>query len=468
MHPSTNVPIGKSVFIAGATLLIVAACTGGASSTSPTPVETPAPSTNIDEVGDNSNPARTPTTEDTLGIPTQSQPEELPTLSDPTSTPPASTPTSTQTPEPTASASDSHPFKDPDYQEELRTARFRTSGWKTDFSTHSVPYSDIFSGDPPRDGIPPIDDPKCTTFDDADEWIEALEPVIALEINGDGRAYPLQIMTWHEIVNDTVGGVPATITFCPLCSSAIAFDRTLDGVVYDFGTSGNLRNSDLVMWDRQTESWWQQFIGEAIVGELTGTKLKLLPATVISWNDFEEAYPEGKVLSRDTGFRRDYGRKPYAGYDRVDLPPFLYFGEPDGRLLPKERVAAVSIGDIDVAFPFSVLEKEHVVNYSTNGLDMAVFFTPDTRSALDDDRISQARSVGATGIFDADLNDQKLTFQWDDGKILDEQTGSEWNILGQSVSGELSGQQLTPIVHGDHFWFAWAAFRPDTIIYQGN
>ena len=189
---------------------------------------------------------------------------------------------------------------------------------------------------------------------------------------------------------------------------------------------------------------------------------------MISWNDFKEAYPEGRVLSRDTGFRRDYGRNPYAGYDRVDLPPFLYFGEPDGRLLPKERVAAVSIGDIDVAFPFSVLEKEHVVNYSTNGLDMAVFFTPDTRSALDDVRISQARSVGATGIFDADLNDQKLTFQWDDGKILDEQTGSEWNILGQAVSGELSGQQLTPIVHGDHFWFAWAAFRPDTIIYQGN
>ncbi len=208
----------------------------------------------------------------------------------------------------------------------------------------------------------------------------------------------MQIMTWHEIANDTVGGVPATITFCPLCtlrspligrstksSTTPAPVATCAIATWSCGT---VRQSPGGSSSSARLSW----------GNCSGQKLKLLPATVISWNDFKEAYPEGKVLSRDTGFRRDYGRNPYAGYDRVDLPPFLYFGEPDGRLLPKERVAAVSIEDIDVAFPFSVLEKEHVVNYSTNGLDMAVFFTPDTRSALDDDRISQARSVGATGI----------------------------------------------------------------------
>ena len=186
---------------------------------------------------------------------------------------------------------------DPNFREELSEARISTRGWTTDFSLHSVPYSESISGGPPRDGIPPIDNPKFTTFEDADTWLGGQEPVIALELNGDARACPLQILTWHEIVNDVVGGVPVAVTFCPLCNSAIVFDRRLDGVIYDFGTSGKLRNSDLIMWDRQTESWWQQFIGEAIVGEFTGKQLTFIPASIISWEDFKAANPEGTVLS---------------------------------------------------------------------------------------------------------------------------------------------------------------------------
>ena len=163
-----------------------------------------------------------------------------------------------------------------------------------------------------------------TSIAEADSWLEAQEPVILFENAGDARAYPLQILTWHEIVNDEVGGLPVSVTFCPLCNSGIVFDRRLEGVVYDFGTSGNLRNSDLIMWDRQTESWWQQLTGKAIVGELTGQMLIFLPSIIISWEDFKTNKPEGKVLSQDTGFRRDYGRNPYVGYDRVDNPPFLY------------------------------------------------------------------------------------------------------------------------------------------------
>ncbi len=171
---------------------------------------------------------------------------------------------------------------DPDFEDELRSASISTRGWKTDFSRHTVPFDEIFSGGPPRDGIPPIDEPNITTFDDADEWLGGKEPVIAFELNGDARAYPLQILTWHEIVNDVVGGVPVAVTFCPLCNSSIVFERTLNGVVHDFGTSGKLRRSDLVMWDRQTETWWQQLTGEGIVGELAGQKLGFLPASVIS------------------------------------------------------------------------------------------------------------------------------------------------------------------------------------------
>ena len=147
---------------------------------------------------------------------------------------------------------------DPDFREELARASISTRGWKTDFSRHTVSYSEIFSGGVPRDGIPPIDDPRVTTPERADGWLGDQEPVIAVELNGEARAYPLQILTWHEIVNDFLGEVPVTVTFCPLCNSALVFDRRLDGSVYDFGVSGKLRNSDLIMWDRQTESWWQQ------------------------------------------------------------------------------------------------------------------------------------------------------------------------------------------------------------------
>ena len=357
---------------------------------------------------------------------------------------------------------------DPDYLDELSKARISTRGWETDFSRHSVPYSEILSGGPPRDGIPPLDDPKFTTFQDANEWLGDQEPVIAFELNGDARAYPLQILIWHEIVNDVVGGMPVAVTFCPLCNSAIVFDRRLDGVVYDFGTSGKLRNSDLIMWDRQTESWWQQFTGEAIVGELTGKKLTFIPASIISWEDFKAANPESIVLSRDTGFNRSYGRNPYAGYDRADNPPFLFLGELDGRLLPKERVAAVTIGDVDVAFPFSTLEKERVVNYTVNGQDLVVFFKSGTLSALDRSSIEDSRDVGATGVFDVHLDGKKLTFRAAGNNFVDNETESVWNILGMATDGPLTGEKLTPIVHANHFWFSWGTFKPDTKIYQGG
>ena len=349
----------------------------------------------------------------------------------------------------------------------MRAAGIRIGEWKTDFSKRSVPFDEIMSGGPPRDGIPPLDRPEFVTVEEADDWLEAREPVILFESNGDARAYPLQILTWHEIVNDEVGGMPVSVTFCPLCNSGIVFDRRLEGVVYDFGTSGNLRNSDLIMWDRQTESWWQQLTGEAIVGELTGRRLTFLPSAIISWDDFKANNPGGKVLSRDTGFPRDYGRNPYVGYDRVDNPPFLYQGELDGRLLPKERVAAVTIGQVDIAYPFSALAEERAVNHTVNGQDLVVFFQPGTRSALDEALIADSDDVGATAVFDPNLESRKLTFAWDGERFSDNETGTTWNLLGEGVAGSLAGERLQPVVHANHFWFAWAAFKPDTLIYQG-
>jgi len=343
---------------------------------------------------------------------------------------------------------------------------FNKGDWKTDFSKHSVPLSEISSGGPPRDGIPPIDHPKFVTSTDADSWLKPNEPVISFEAGGDHRAYPLQVLIWHEIVNDEVGGQPVTVTFCPLCNSAIAFDRRLDGRVLDFGTTGNLRNSDLVMWDRQTESWWQQLTGEAIVGELTGQRLNTLPSSIVSWADFKLGFPEGKVLSRDTGFQRDYGRNPYVGYDDVNKPPFLYRGKLDGRLPPKERVVAVSLGGEDVAYPYPLLLERRVVMDKVAGEPIVVFYRPGTVSALNAESIPDSRDVGATGVFRTELEGRSLQFTFTNGVIVDAETGSTWNVLGTGASGPLLGRQLEPVLHADHFWFAWAAFKPQTRIFQ--
>ncbi|MBK9052723.1 MAG: DUF3179 domain-containing protein [Chloroflexi bacterium] len=303
-------------------------------------------------------------------------------------------------------------------------------------------------------------------LDAAADWLAPNEPVIAVEINDLARAYPLQILTWHEIVNDTLGDVPILITFCPLCNSAIVFDRRLEGQTHEFGTSGLLRFSDLIMYDRTSESLWQQFTGQGIVGDLAGKQLTLLPSAIISFADFQQIYPDGQVLSRDTGYNRDYGRNPYVGYDDIGQSPFLFTGIPDDRLPAMARVVTVSLPGGDVAYPYNELAVPKVVNDSRFGQDMVVFFQPGTNSALDTARIADGEDVGATGVFDPHLDGEKLTFRWDGTRIIDDQTGSHWNIAGQAESGPLTGQQLMRLVHGDHFWFSWAAFRPDTAIYQ--
>jgi hypothetical protein len=340
------------------------------------------------------------------------------------------------------------------------------SEFTTDFSKHSVPYQEILSGGPPKDGIAAIDEPKFIGVDEAEKWLESVEPVIFVQVREDARAYPLQILTWHEIVNDTVGDLPLTITFCPLCNTAIAFERTVNGQVLDFGTTGRLRYSNLIMYDRQTETWWQQANGEAIVGELLGTKLKFHPAAIISWEEFLTTYPSGKVLSRDTGFSRSYGVNPYEGYDNVNNPPFLYRGpETPGVLLPVARVLTVDLDGEAVAYPYEILEEVKVVNDIVAGKEIVVVWEPGTASALDTASIAAGRDVGTANAYSRRINGQELIFRFEDGRIVDDHTGSEWNVLGQSVSGELLGQQLAPVVAINHFWFSWAAFKPETRIY---
>ena len=264
-------------------------------------------------------------------------------------------------------------------------ARYWQAEWpNTDFETSSVDLGEIISGGPPKDGIPSIDDPRFLPVAE-EEGLSPQEPVISLVVNGDARAYPLRIMTWHEIANDVVGGVPVVITYCPLCNSALAYKRTVEGEVLEFGTTGKLRNSDLVMYDRSTESWWQQFLGEAIVGEMTGTRLELLPARLEAWERFKARHPEGRVLVPRNRHARPYGRNPYVGYDSSSRP-FLYRGELPSDIEPMAYVVAVE----DQAWPLGKLREAGRIESG----DLVITWEEGASSALDTQEIAEGRDIG--------------------------------------------------------------------------
>jgi len=343
------------------------------------------------------------------------------------------------------------------------------SGWNTDFSNHTVPLDEIVSGGPPKDGIPPIDNPKFESVDKADRWLGDRHPVVLVDIDGVAKAYPLGILMMHEIVNDVVGETPVTVTYCPLCNTALTFDRRFKEMLLDFGTTGNLRFSDLVMYDRQTETWWQQAVGEGIVGEFAGERLTFVASQLVNWETFRETYPDGQVLSRDTGFpdrERWYGNNPYEDYDSQRSPIAQFFRtKRDKRLPAMERVVALESGNDAYAYAFSKLADERVVNDKIDGRAIVVFWAPGTASAVDSRSIDNGTDVGSTGVFDRRLDGRVLDFKAKgDGRFEDERTGSTWDILGRAIQGPLKGRQIQALVHGNHFWFAWGAFRPDTKI----
>ncbi|MFQ5971555.1 MAG: DUF3179 domain-containing protein [Alphaproteobacteria bacterium] len=298
-------------------------------------------------------------------------------------------------------------------------ARWKFEWPDTDFSRHSIDFAEIRSGGPPKDGIPSIDDPRFVRIAEAN--IKDTEPVISVNINGEAKAYPLTILMFHEIVNDELGGVPISVTYCPLCNSAIVFDRRVGERVLDFGTTGKLRNSDLVMYDRQTESWWQQFIGEAIVGEMTGTKLKMLPVRVEAFGRYKQRLPHGLVQRPPRSFTRSYGTNPYSGYDS-SRRPFLYNGPmPDG-IAPLAYVVAVG-GE---AWSLDLLRRERRIETG----DLVITWEPGQNSALDKRVIAEGRDIG--------------------------------NVIVQRREGE----QFVDEVHDLTFAFAFHAFHPEGVIHQ--
>lgn len=322
-------------------------------------------------------------------------------------------------------------------------------------------FNEIMSGGVGRDGIPPIDNPAFDDFATADLWLEPASPVIAVEIDGTARAYPLAILTRHEIANDTIGETPIAVTFCPLCNSAIVFDRRVDDAILRFGVSGLLRNSDLIMWDDVTQSLWQQLTGEGIVGAHTGRLLDIVPSQLVGYGSFKAQYPDGEVLSTDGRF---YGSNPYVSYDSSSRP-FLFFGMPDPRLLATERALGVDLDGIQVAYPFAALSESIIINDTIGDMLVVAIWQPGAFSALDASHINNSRDVGMAGLFNRIVDGVALTFRAEEGTVLDDQTGSTWNVFGTATAGELAGTQLQPINAFPHFWFAWAAFYPETELF---
>ena len=390
-----------------------------------------------------------------------------------------------------------------------------------DTSRALIPTEELVIGALPQTGIPALGfagdwtgavpgspDVSFVTATQASEWLTAEEPVVALALGGEVRAYPIQILIWHEVVNDTIAGVPVMISYCPLCNSAVVFDRRLPlgpsereellalnpqarlvepdpsyleihrqqleveepvaAIEASFGISGMLYNANVIMFDDSSSTLWSQLLGEAVVGTLTGLKLVRYPSQLISFGDFLEAFPQGQVLSRDTGYARGYGSSLYIGYDQESSPLFHFRGQLDERLPAKARVVALELGGIAMAFPFERLEVERVADSELGGIPLTVWWQRGTRSALDTANLSEGRDVGAVAVYRRDLDGRQLSFRWDGAAFVDAETGSRWDLLGQAVEGPLSGAKLEPLLHYSTLWFAWAAFHPDTLVHDGT
>ena len=271
----------------------------------------------------------------------------------------------------------------------------------------------LMAGGPQRDGIPSIDHPTYVSLDEADEWIADNELVLALIYKGVTRVYPLQILVWHEIVNDVVAGDPLLITYCPLCSSGVAYNRVIDGLPVEFGTSGSLYNSNLVMYDRQTETYWSQIDGLAIVGELSGQELEPIGLDTVVWSEWKIAHPDSEVLSQDTGFDREYGRDPYGSYHEDSYIWFPVQAR-DDRIHPKTVVFGIEIGGVYAAYCEEDLVELGSIEDRVNGVRIRI-------------------SRDAAGIV------------------------SVLNLSTQEV-----------IVKEREYWFAWVASHPDTQLFLSS
>ena len=358
---------------------------------------------------------------------------------------------------------------------QMQNAKNIPFDWNTDISKHSVDLSEIQIV-LPKGSFPTLDFPKFVGKEAGLIMFYPKEPVIAIEIDGEAKAYSLNILTMHEISNDVLSDVPILVTYCPLCNSGIVYLRKLeyDGKenIMEFEPSGMLRNSDMVMLDRNTETLWQQLMGVAIVGELDKKQLDILPSLIISVEEFFNRYPQGKILSKKTGFldsEKHYGTNPYKNYDDKNSKPYERFFDSDKidkRLPPMERIVDIENNGKYKVYTFKSIEKKGVINDTFESKEVVLFHQSGTVSILDQENINESKDIGTIAVFNRKLEEKELTFKKVKGTFKDMQTNSSWDITGYCFEGELKGKQLQIEPHSNHFAFAWLAFYPDTEIYK--
>ncbi|MBU0646141.1 DUF3179 domain-containing protein [Patescibacteria group bacterium] len=316
---------------------------------------------------------------------------------------------------------------------------------ETDGVKHIVDLGDLVSAGAPQDNIPSIEAPEFESMPDADVYLKDDGYGLDLEIDGDHRFYPYQLMVWHEIVNDVFNGQPVLVTYCPLCESGVVFERRIGEQTVEFGTAGRLWNNNLVMYDRQTQTWWSQILGQGVVGELAGRDLQRLPAQVMTWDAWKRQYPDGEVLSRETGADRDYTRDPYGDYYTNSDIHFTLTGR-DARLQVKERIYGV-LTDAQSAYLRAAVVNEPVINDQIGGLSTVLVYNDETE---------------AVRVFSRQINGQILTFSKNGQTLIDEQTQSQWSLDGLAISGDWQGATLEELPVISAFWFCWSAAYPNS------
>jgi hypothetical protein len=300
-----------------------------------------------------------------------------------------------------------------------------------------------------------LDNPGFTSADNA--FLRDSDFVMGISLNGASRAYPLTMLAWHHIVNNEVNGKPMGMTYCPICNTAIAFESEVEGNVLQFDVVTNYR-ANLVMVDRQTGSWWQQLTGKAIQGKLSGTALKLIPVDLMTWGAWKELYPDTRVLSRDTGFNHNYDVLPsggsYTDWQKSDRIFHPLVRITDTRFRARETVLGVQVGDVYKAYPFSNLGELAVINDEVNGEPVLILF----------DSKSQIASAFSRKVSENILTLEEMT---EGGEVLvrDKNSGSVWDFEGRAIADETEGTKLERLKYHNAFWFAWADFHPDTLVY---
>jgi hypothetical protein len=324
-----------------------------------------------------------------------------------------------------------------------------------DDTPHLIPMDSILSGGPEKDGIPSIDAPQFATSESWDQYEFRDEGlVIGVDVDGARRAYPFQVLVWHELVNDTLAGEPILISYCPLCGSGIAFERVVEGRAVEFGVSGLLHNSDLLMYDRESDSLWSQINGTAVVGERVGTRLTFYPSEIMTWADWKRAYPDSEVLTTETGAARDYTRDPYGDYY---FDSRLFFPVDDSSdnfdALPlKANVTGIEVeGPSYGAFVDDDVREVGIVNETVGETPVVVF--------------ADSQAGDNIVVFEREHDGQMLTFALEDEGLVDDETGTRWSFDGLALAGPLAGAQLVELLSVKSFWFAWVAFHPETSLW---